>query len=258
MVVQPADVLKLKSKYIRISSEDKSVNSQSNSRFTINLNQTGSNVDRVSAFVVKYISCANIFPNVPLYASNLTLQKQTGNVLYDVPLTVGQYTISEFVTQLEADINAIIPDAVAITQTNNILTFTFTGDNYGFIYDSSTCRDIIGLYSDIPYSAVVSLGVVNLQGETELYVHSKTLNNAGLIEANGSFAVVDILPLDVSFGCVAYSDYNDIQLHEIVYTPYESQKTFRQIDIVLRNRQGNVLELPPNFYFNMLIKIYYT
>lgn len=255
------DILKLKAKYVRISSEDKTSNSPNNSRFEVNLNQTGTSIDRVAGYAVKYAACPNIFPNVPSYANVLSITKQTGAVVYDITIPVGQYTLSNFITQLQSSINSVIgPDSVTITETNGFLSFTWVGDQYSFNPDQSTINDIIGITSQaqgVFFTTATLSNPVNLTGESELYIHSKTLNNAGLIEPSGSFAVVDILPLNVQYGGVAYSNYNDIILHEKQYVPYESLRTFRTVDIVLRNRNGEVLVLPDNFYFNMILIIYY-
>lgn len=254
------NILNLKSKMVRISSEDKTKNSVNNSRFEVNLNQTGANIDRVAGYAVKHISCPNIFYNVPAYANTLEIIKQTGNITYNILVDPNQYNLNDFILELQTAINtAINPDTVTITANNkNYLNFVFVGDNYKLIYENSTISKIIGLIQDTPFFSNLTLSnPVNLTGETELYIHSKTLNPAGLVEPSGAFAVVDVVPLSVPFGAVAYSNFNDLILHEKPYIPYESLRTFRTVDIVLRNRAGNVLELPDNFYFNMVLIIYY-
>jgi hypothetical protein len=40
------------------------------------------------------------------------------------------------------------------------------------------------------------------------------------------------------------------------YYPFETKQTLRTVDINLRNRTGQLLELPENFYFTMMIKIF--
>lgn len=256
------DILKFKSKMVRISSEDKTSNSLNNSRFTINLNQTGSNIDKVAGYSIKYISCPNVFYNVPEDLNLLQLTRQTGPVIYNINVEPNQYVISDFITELQNKINAVIgPNSVVITLTSqNKLNFAFSADNWELSYTNSTINNIIGLSpsNDGFFFTVATLAnPVNLTGETELYIHSKTLNAAGLVEPDGSFAVVDVIPLNVPYGAVAYSNYNDVDLHKKLYMPYESLRTLRTVDIVLRNRQGRVLVLPDNFYFNMVVIIYY-
>lgn len=252
----------LKQKMIRISSEDKTLNSVSNSRFQINLNQNGTNIDSVAGYQVKYVSCPNIFPNVPAYANTLQIIKQIGLIVYNINLDVGQYLLSDFITELQTKINiAITPASVIVTSNSQgQLNFLFSADNWELSYSNSTIKNIIGLSPEndnLFFNSLTLSNPVNLTGETELYIHSKTLNNGGLIEPNGAFSVVDVLSLSVPYGGVAYSDYNNDILHQKKYTPYESLRTFRTLDIVLRNRSGEVLSLPNNFYFNMILLIYY-
>jgi len=124
------NILNLKSKMVRISSEDKTQNSVNNSRFEVNLNQTGANIDRVAGYAVKHISCPNIFYNVPAYANTLQIIKQTGNIIYNILVDPNQYILNDFIIELQTAINtAITPDTVTITANNkNYLNFVFVGD----------------------------------------------------------------------------------------------------------------------------------
>ena len=251
----------MRSKYIRISSEDKINSTMTNSRFSVDLNQTGGNVDNVLGYAVKYVSCANIFPNITDDNNVLVLTSVGGATIYAVPLPPAQYIINDFVNFLQVAINSIIPNSVAIiVDSFGKIVFTFTGDSYTLSSSQSTMANVLGLTEDVlcPDGVATTLPTyTNLQGETELYVHSKELNTAGLVEPNGAFSVVDVLPLDKPFGATCYSNYNDKELHRRDYAPYESKKSLRKIDIVLRNRFGKVLELPPNYEFNMIIIVYY-
>jgi len=260
------NLLNLKSKMIRISSEDKTINSVSNSRFEINLNQNGSNIDRVAGYAVKYMSCPNQFYNVPANKNELQITKQTGNIVYTIFIAPNQYNITDFLATLKSQIDTFIFPDTATVQLDPFgkIVFGYSGDAYAFTpanFEATTMRDIIGMDESDAQGTFFTVqnmsNPVNLTGETELYVHSKTLNNAGLVEPSGSFAVVDVLPLNVPYGAVAYSNFNDLILHENSYIPFESLRSLRTIDIVLRNRTGDVLTLPNNFYFNMILIIYY-
>ena len=241
------DLFNLKKKKIRISSEDKNNSNDSNSRFTINLNPDGSIIDNICGYVVKFISCANVFNNVETYNYTLVLTSTVGATTYSITLPTGYYLLSDFITQLQTSINAIIPDTVAIvsvgTYPNDKIQFTFTGDSYT-IESTSTILNQLGVNTSLLCSdgiATIAQNIPNLTGESELYVHSKTLNNAGIIEPDGQFSVVDILALDKPFGSVCYSNFNDAELHKRRYVPYESKRSFRNIQITLRNRQGNII-----------------
>lgn len=260
MTTEIPELTNYKSMLLRVSSEDKENTSISNSQFIININNASYRIDNVAGILVKYISCPNIFPNVPTYANTLQLIKTTGPITYDISVPVGQYTIADFIVALQLAINtAIGPDSVAITLTSqNYINFVFVGDTYTFVYANSTIADVIGLVANIgPALNITMQSLPNLQGETELYVHSKDIAPSYLVEPDGNFSVVDILPLDVPFGSTAYSKFDDDEMHKIRYTPYSSPKTLRNISIVLRNRAGQVLNLPNNFNFNMILKVFY-
>ena len=245
---------------LRVSSEDKVSTSVSNSQFTISINNASFRIDNVVGVLFKYASCPNIFPNVPPYANIVQLVKTTGAVVYNVSVPVGQYTISDYIVALQLAINtAIGPDSVAITlTTQNYLNFVFTGDTYTFVYGNSSMADILGLTANIGPSANITMqSLPNLQGETELYIHCREIAPGYLIEPDGNFSVVDVLPLDKPFGSTCYSTLDDAEMHEIRYKPYSSAKTLRNLNIVLRNRAGYVLTLPNNFYFNMILKVYF-
>lgn len=246
-----------KHRLLRISSEDKATGN--NSRFSVNLPQSGGSIDRVCGFRLKYASVPNIFTNVASYNNKLNIIRDD-LVSYDVFVDVNQYNLTAFVAELQSKINtAIAPNTCTITiATGDKLTFTFTGNNYQLNYTNSTINDIIGLSSDTPFFLTLTLSnPVNLTGETECYIHSRTLHQNGLIEANGSFSVVDVIPLNVPYGATAYLTYPDKELSQINYEPFETQKSLRRVDVVLRNRKGDVLELPDNFYFTMTLKIYH-
>jgi sulfur relay (sulfurtransferase) DsrF/TusC family protein len=254
-------IKKDRARWLRISSEDKATGSISNSQFTVNLPPTGGTIDTITGFMLKYAAVPNIFPNVPAYANTLQITKQTGAVVFNVTVPVGQYSSGAFITALQAAINtAINPDTVAITlSSQQVLNFTFTGDNYSFNFANSTIANIIGLTANIAFAAVSPMqSIVNLQGETEVWIHSKSLNQSGLTETDGNFSVVDVIPLNVAFGVTAYINYPSDDMQEISFIPFGTKRSFRQVDIVLRNRNGDVLTLPPNFFFTMMMKIYHN
>jgi hypothetical protein len=257
MLTKDYDITKRKHRYLRVSSEDKFKGT--NARFSVNIPPSGKTVDTVVGYMVKYVSCPNMFPNIPAYANVLQIQKQTGAVDYDITVPVGQYTLAEFIVALETAINAAIPDVVTITSVfGDLLNFVFVGDSYSFDLGNSTIFEKIGLSADIAAGLNITMqNPVNLIGESEIWIHSRILNQSGLIEASGSFSVVDVLPLNVEYGGVAYMTYPSEELSLINFEPYENRKTLRQIDIVLRNRAGNELVLPSNFNFTLMLRVYH-
>lgn len=254
-----------KSRFVRISSEDKV--SGTNNKFVVNLESSGGAIDNVKGFIVHSAQVPNIFYNVPEYKNELQVTKQTGNVVYTIFIAPNQYTVSDFLAQLKSQIDAFIfPDtaSVALDPFGKIV-FSWSGDAYAFTEanrEATTMRDIIGLTESdaqgIFYTAQNMSAPVNLIGETECYIHSRVLCPSNLVEANGAFSVVDKINLDEPYGSMCYTNYNNDTTHMMRYFPYESRKTLRTVDINLRTRTGELLELPDNFTFSMMIKIFYS
>lgn len=263
MLTKDYDITKRKHRYVRISSEDKA--SGTNSQFTVNLPASGQVIDTVVGYMVKYASVPNQFPNIPTYAQDLTLFA-SGAPATPIPVQVpaGQYTQADFIIALQAAINgAIGPDTVVVSSVfganGDTLNFVFAGANtYAFDLAGSSIFEKIGLSADIATAANITMqNPINLIGESEVWIHSRILNQSGLIEAQGNFSTVDVIPVDVAFGVVAHMTYPDQELALINFEPYENKKTLRTVDIVLRNRAGNVLLLPSNFKFTLLLKVFH-
>ena len=256
-----------KHRLLRISSEDKANSSDTNTRFKVDIPPTAKAIDNVCGFSVKYASCPNMFYNVPEGKNVIQFTKQTGGVIYNISFQANQYNITDFLTGLKTRIdNIITPDAVTLVLDQfGRIVFGWSGDAYAFTeadYEATTMRDIIGLGVDDAQGTFLTVQTmdnpVNLTGESEVYIHSRTLHQSGLTEKDGNFSVVDVIPLNnTPYGAVASITYPNNQLSKINYQPYESKKSLRTIDIVLRDRQGNNLVLPANFNFTMLLKLYH-
>jgi hypothetical protein len=249
-----------KSRFLRLSSEDKSVGT--NGRFTIDLLSSGGIIDNVKGYIVHSIQCPNVFPNIPDYANILTLIKATGPVTYNITIPVAYYFLDDLVTQLQTSINAVIADTVAVTKTgtfpNEKINFVFTGDSYTFDYSESTIADQIGLLADQgPSTNTTMTSIPNLNGETDLYVHSRTLCPNNLMEGTGSFSVLDKLNLDEPYGAMCYTNFNNDSTHFKKYFPFESLKSIRTVQLTIRNRTGNILILPENFNISVMLMLFY-
>lgn len=263
MITSNESIKNSKSRFLRLSSEDKTLGT--NGRFTIDLLSSGGIIDNVKGYIVHSIEAPNVFDNIPTYANQLRLIKTTGGVIYDLVIPNSYYYIDDLITQLQTTINtAIGPDSVAVTKTGIFpvekINFVFTGDTYTFEFSTgqSTISDRIGLTADIgPAANITMQNIPNLIGETELYVHSRTLAPNNLMEGTGSFSVVDKLNLDQPFGVMCYSNFNNDSTHFKKYFPFESLKTIRTINITIRNRTGQILTLPENFNLTMMLTLFY-
>lgn len=263
-----------KSRFIRIASQDKVVGN--NNQFTVDLASNGGVIDNVKGYIVHSAQVPNVFNNVSSYNNTLQLYGASATYTTVATIPVGNYTLDDLIAQL----NIILPPLVSASPAPSVVTvskvgtypnekidFKFSGDDW-YIQNESTMLAQIGLSVD---DATNSFGFVcfdgintvmpnipNLIGETACYIHSRTLATNNLTEANGTFSVVDKINLDKQFGAMCYTNFNDDTTHQNMYYPFESKKTLRTIDINLRNENGNLLVLPNNFYFSLMIKIFYT
>ena len=269
------------SRYVRISSEDKSTGT--NNRFTVDLQSAGGVIDNVKGFIVHSIECPNVFNNVASYNNNfiISFPGPATETDININITEGYYLIDDLIN--------IINARVALEIANNGDTYTFVLSKVGIFPNEKIQFLATGLSAGVcvlftsPTTILPSLGVEstpdavapnvpftivdsnpafaqnipNLIGETAVYVHSRVLCSNNLSEASGTFSVVDKLNLDQPFGSTCYSNFNNDSTHEKKYFPFETRKTLRTVDINLRNRKGDLLVLPTNFEFTMMIKIYY-
>jgi len=104
-----------KHRLLRISSEDKSRSTDTNSRFSVDVPPTAKAIDNVCGYSVKFALCPNIFYNVPEGKNVIQFTKQTGAVVYNISFEANQYNITDFLTNLKTRIdNIITPDAVTL------------------------------------------------------------------------------------------------------------------------------------------------
>jgi hypothetical protein len=266
-----------KCRFLRLSSEDKSTGN--NTRFTVDIGQSGGIIDNVSGFIVHSIECPNTFNNVSSYNNTLEFYAGASAQFFTAVIPTGYYLIDDLITTLQNVLDPIVasasmPSVVTVSKVgiypNEKINFLFAGDDW-YLLKNSTLKAQIGLGDDdfgpypfgggsFPFFDGINTlmpNIPNLIGETAVYVHSRTLAPNHLVEGSGSFSVVDKLNLDEPFGSVCYSNFNNDSTHFKKYFPFETLKSIRTIDIVLRNRTGNVLEMPSNFDFTMMVTLFY-
>ncbi|UCG54522.1 MAG: hypothetical protein JSV32_08080 [Dehalococcoidia bacterium] len=272
----------LQDRYIRVSSEDKYQGT--NSRFRVALQSTGQQIDKISSFSLKFASCPNVFNNITSLNNNFQVGFGGPATETDLNLNVtpGYYTLDALIAELNTIIaNQIIANGDAYTfvlskvgtapyqkvqfDVNGLSAGScqlFSSDNsiYPNLGVETTPNAIppnvpVTIVNGVPF---IAQNIPNIIGETEVYIHSRVLNQGGLTEANGNFSVVGVIPLgDTPYGAVAQIFEPDHKSATIKFEPFESTKSFRNIDVVLRNRTGQVLELPSNFTFTMMLKAKY-
>lgn len=253
-----------KTKLIEISSLKKKT-TENNNNFSVNYASFAGDIDNIKGYSVKYASVCNCTYNIN-DNNNVLIMEEANNPGFSnvVTLTPGNYNRTDFLTELKTQIDsALTLGSVAVTLVSNSvqkLVFTFTGNTAQFFLAGSTIYKNIGLTADTgSFQAVITMGnLINLIGLEFVYIYSRVLGVSNLLSSVQGLNVVDIIPMkDAGFGEIAYLIPSDDEVHSLRYFPYQSLKSFRSIDIQLRDIDGNLISLDSNFNFNLVIKIYY-
>lgn len=272
-----------KSKFLRISSNEKTDDSISNSVFSVNIPQSDY-IDNVKGFYVHSIECPNVFNNVDTYNNNfiVSFPGPSTETELNINIVEGYYLIDDLITQMNAQISAqitangdaytlvlskvgVFPQERIVFEVNGLsagVCNLFTSDNT-ILNSLGVISTPNGIPPNIPFQLVNGVpisaqNIPNLIGATALYVHSRALATNNLVEKDGVFSTVDKLNIDQPYGSVCYSNFNNDTTHEKRYFPFSDKRSLRKIDIKLRDINGNILLLPSNFNFTMMLKIFYS
>lgn len=120
--------------------------------------------------------------------SNTFIKYEDGTP-YTVSITPGRYNVTSFKTELQTQLNAVggvtnfvvsFPDSSTGAQTGKF-TFTFSGATVYFSFSSNRIGECIGWDKDSDSSSstttLTSANVINLGGETTLFIHSDLCSN---------------------------------------------------------------------------------
>jgi len=251
-------------KLLVISSEDKDPSSNSNSDFVVSLKETyyTQNIDRI---MIKDIIVPNVFPNIrgESYGTSknniFRIQDTLGNLSPEIIIPEGQYVIStlgvpppnDLITLLETIYNTTIAlpgETLTITldPITQKLNFTFAG---GFGYDFadtsvSPLNSVLGIKGPTESAGlnINAQSITDLGGYPMVYVHSKKLAESNGIDGDfGLISLAEAVSLaDAPFGSYAYRQNNDDELSTVIY---ENPRNLSRIQIVLRDNQGNKLDI---------------
>jgi hypothetical protein len=258
-------------KRVVISSDDKDSGSISNSNFKVTLRERYStqSVDRISIAEIIVPNCFyNISDgdvkkgngpanNVLIFSSILT-----GNLT--VTLTAGQYNILQLIAFLQSNMDtALAPYGINVvinrSDITNLLSFAFSAESWTF-YGFSSMSSVLGFIDDVgPYnssSTVLLPYPPDLSGINSVYIHSEALSDGSGIDANkGIINLVDAVSLhNVPYGTFAYKQTTDDAFALINYT---MPRNLNVIDIRLRDREGNLLDIGTK-RLTLIIKMYYS
>ncbi len=242
------------SRVIYISNDDKDIEeSKSNSDYICYLKERIS-VQESTYAILKTITVCNNLYNVrdASYgtASNNTFvfSELAPPATFAVTLSNGQYILSDFITELENKMNAVLVSgtvAITVDQPTGKLIFTCTGTQIQVFsgQNGNTAYELVG--NDEKLNSILS-GIVpmpylpDLAGIQNVYIESRELAPA---QGNDpSFGLINIVGQvnlsDVPFGGYGHFQAND---DELAILNYKNTRNIQRIDIKIVDRQGNVM-----------------
>ncbi len=172
-------------------------------------------------------------------------------VARQVTLPVGQYDITELLAALNPLVQVLTPTLV-ITQTPVNLKLNFAAAVGITILITlndplNTMAKTLGVTSDSPaaFASFDAPSLTDLYGMRHVYVVSKALSNhtqliTGLDDI-AKFPVIADIPISVPFGDLQVDNTNSTTTLD--FSDYHSRKNITDIDISLRDENGDILEL---------------
>jgi hypothetical protein len=235
-----------RSKFVRISSNDKIEGSAHNGSFQVELKETWL-TQKVNKIYVHQALVPNAFYNIRSSQgelNNVLDFKESGQIAASISVDEGQYTLSELITEIETKMNANLVGSVltiTIDAKTKKLIFTFVGNSV-IIYSTGSISPVIGLVDTSADSNSITMDYIpNLRGYDELYIHSRTFANSNMIDGDsGMIACVVSVPMnETPFGGIAYYQSSAEEENSIIYPdPIDISSTI----IRLRDSKGNVLD----------------
>ena len=247
----------IKNKLIRVSSSQRSKQSDTTNNFTVNYTNLGM-LQKVVSIVVKHVSFTNTFYNIT--ENNNTLLYDTG-VSSSIVLEPKFYNI----TELLAALNASLPSQNELTydpQTNKLsmLASPTHPIEIKSVAQGSTLNLVLGFEEQgIPAPQIANFQLANqisLQGVQHVFVSSETLSKgSNFVDANEQQeeSVVIMVPNDVPFGSIKHYE----TLHDTLdVINYDSDTNIQNIDIKLLDVNKNLLDTS-NHEVSLILKVYY-
>jgi hypothetical protein len=240
---------------LRIASSDKvDALSESNSKFTVSLNET-LNVQQVKGYSVLSVSFPNVFHNVSdtdltNRLSIVTDNGTDGPIEWLITLPDGFYNIDDLSAALKAAIDPIIaPDSISIDMKSTVdsrLVFTVTGaTTISYTTEQGNMHKVLGITQDSTFQPSYTCDEMpQLQGTTNAYLHSRVLGQGNLLDAEGSvYSTICSIPIRAEYGFWTHWESGDEDLYSVAFA---SPRNLQSINIVLRGLDGRVLDIRNN------------
>ena len=237
-------------KDLLISSLDKTNYADSNSRFIFKFGERYE-LQNIKSITLKGLLVPNVFYNIRDGTNgkqnNTLIITETGQPDAVITIPEGQYTISDFMTELKNQLDANLTSGVSTVTQNLInkkinISFSVTTVILKSNLNGSTMGSVLGLKNTTTALLNHIMDYMpNLNGYDIVYVHSQELANKNAESDSGTISVLGYATFDKTpFGGYSYLAVNDDTLFNIVYKEYRNIST---IGITLRDDQGTFLDI---------------
>jgi hypothetical protein len=238
---------------LRIASSDRvEALSDSNSKFTVSLNET-LNVQQIRGFSVLSVSFPNVFHNISeTDLTNLLVilvsNGVDGVIRYHIVIPPGFYNIDDLMTALKTAIDpGLTPDTISIALKSGVdprLVFSMSSSptTVSYTTQGGNLHKVIGITQDSLFQKEYTCDEMpQLQGTTNAYLHSRMLGQGNLLDAEGRiFSTICAIPIRAEYGFYNHWETADEDLYSVAFS---SPRNLQKINIVLRDLSGRVLDV---------------
>lgn len=244
---------------LRVNSKYKEANeTDANFRYHLVSSQAAASVTSLSLIS---FTLNRLFTNI--YSANDTICILDGALPVYIAIPWGQYTAIELAAVLSTSVSALLPTFTFTVASNKFVVVNSTGDPYTISFSLSSIATYIGMTDDIVLftaTPAVFPSYPQLQGPDEIYVQSSIMASGQCLDEEtlgGSIPLLAAIPCgNVPYGFTV--NYNAPQMEQhTVYTDNGSPSQLKTIFIQITDKFGNLLNIPPNCFADILFRVAY-
>lgn len=237
------------SKLVRISSLDRD-DAKTSNQYDFKISFNDSDLNQVKRVVLKSVIIPNSYHNV----------NSTNNVIdYDggssITLDIGQYSLSELITEIESKFSAI--NILTITQDAKTKKLSFAFTSPIILDDTSTAKRLLGWEDTQASSATHNLpNLPDLSGLKKVFIKSNKLSNATSMadSSKKKYNIFTEIDITVPFGFIEHRVMEHLQNQDEL--TFSQPKSITNIDIKLFDQHLNELDLNGH-HFEIILKVFH-
>lgn len=231
--------------FVVINSAYRTSDSRSTSDFTYNI---GSSIE-TDYVTIKSVSIPHIEYNINPFKNKLRIS--SGGVDYDLTIPIGQYDVSQLITQLQIQIVATLGGTCVITLdpiTQKLNFQASVGIKISRDKTVSSLSKYLGIFYGTGYYPTIdstdfdAQGLPVLQGPNNYYLASNVLSQGfSSILTNGQrVPIIMPVPVTVEYGQIQQYESNDTELNT---KQFSRPQNIQNIDIKIYDDDLNVVDL---------------